>query len=152
MLSRVGLPALSILGLLANLPSGHAAPCDAPAPATALAPPSTSIPKSATAFAGAWQGAWPVVEHHRVAPLCARLYVAVDNATAASVEQCTGSLKAAHLAPRCKKYQAQILDGAMSFTDADGEVYTFTAADVGGILGEVVSADHKSMTQFIKAE
>jgi len=152
MLRRIIAPTFAAAILLTAVSIARAATCDAPAPATAIAPPPASIPKSAAGFAGAWQGEWPVAAHHHVAALCARLYVSIENAATATVEHCTGSQKAAGLKPQCKKYQAQILDGAMSFTDPDGQVYNFTAMDVGGLLAESISADHKSETQFIKME
>jgi hypothetical protein len=39
----------------------------------------------------------------------------------------------------------------MTFTDAQGTVYTFTMADVGGMEAEAVNAQHRSGTVFTKA-
>ena len=137
--------------LLAASHSVAAADCDAPKSNLQIVPPPAGVPKSAAAFSGRWQGDWPIVSKKQVLTQCARLYVAVTSAASVSVEQCTGSVKAANLKPECKYFVAQIDGDTMTFTDLNGGIYTFTMADVGGMLAEATTADHKSSTQFTKA-
>jgi hypothetical protein len=148
MLNR-GLVALAFLLLYAG--AACAAGCDAPSP-TIHPVAAPSLPKSAAAFAGSWQGQWPVVVRDQILPLCARLYVAVTASRAATIEQCTGSNQEARLRPECRVFAAQIDGNEMTFTYLEGTVFTFTLADVGGMLGKAVSADHRSATRFTPIE
>ena len=144
-----GLAATAFLLLFAG--AARAAGCDAP-PATIHPGAAPSLPKSAAAFGGSWEGQWPVVVKNQVLPLCARLYVAVTAGRAATVEQCTGSGEGARFKPECKIFTAQIDGNEMTFTYLEGTVFTFTLADVGGMLGTAVSTDHRSSTRFTPAE
>jgi len=137
--------------LLLAAQGAWAAGCDAPA-ATIRPGTAAGVSGAAAAFAGTWQGQWPVAVSGHVAPICARVYVAVGSATAAAVEQCTGSNRAARRRPECKRYAAEVNGNMMTFTDAEGTVYTFTMADVGGMEAEAVNARHRSGTVFTKAQ
>jgi hypothetical protein len=138
-----------LLLLVAN--SAWAAECDAPA-ATVRPGTAAGVSGSATAFAGTWQGQWPVAAKGHVEPICARLYVQVISPAAATVEQCTGSNAAARRHPECKRYTAEVSRNVMTFTDTQGTVYTFTVADVGGMEAEAVNAAHRSGTVFTKVQ
>lgn len=129
--------------------AANAAGCDAPV--STLKPGTMAgAPDETDAFAGIWQGQWPVAVHDHVMPICARLYVQIIATAAATVEQCTGSNREARRRPECKQYAAQIDGNVMTFTDLQGTVYTFTMADVGGMKGEAVTAEHRSVTVFVK--
>ena len=128
-----------------------AADCDAP-PATVRPGSAAGLSGSATAFAGTWQGQWPVAVKDHVEPICARLYVQISSATTATVEHCTGSNPGARLRPECKRYAAEVNSNVMTFTDAKGTVFTFTMADVGGMEAEAVNAEHRSGTVFTKVQ
>jgi hypothetical protein len=141
--------ALVPLLLYAGAARAAEAGCDAPPP-TVHPAASDAAPESARAFGGTWQGQWPVAVRDHVMPICARLYVLVLGAQTATVEQCTGSNRAARRKPECKQFAAQIDDNAMTFSDLQGTIYTFTMADVGGMKGEAVSAAHRSVTVFTK--
>jgi hypothetical protein len=141
---------LAPLLLLLVADGAWAAGCDAPA-ATVTPGSAVGLSGSATAFGGTWQGQWPVAVKDHVEPICARLYVQIISATAATVEQCTGSNRAARRQPECKRYAAEVNSNVMTFTDAQGTVYTFTMADVGGMEAEAVNAQHRSGTVFTKA-
>ncbi len=146
--------ALQILAPILLLPvanSAWAADCDAPA-ATVRPGTAAGVSGSAPAFAGTWQGQWPVAAKGHVEPICARLYVQVISPTTATVEQCTGSNAAARRRPECKRYTAEVSTNVMTFTDTEGTVYTFTMADVGGMEGEAVNAAHRSGTVFTKVQ
>lgn len=150
---RLSLPlffALVLLGVGAATASAQT--CDAPPSKLKIVPPPDSVPKAAAAFSGVWRGDWPIAAKKQVVPLCARLSVMVASPQAVSVEQCTGSQPAAKLKPQCRYYVAQIDGDTMTFTDPDGSVFTFEMKDVGGMLAETVSAEHKSSTQFTKPE
>jgi len=142
----------AIASLSAGAASARASECDAPVAKLQIATPAASLPKPAADFSGIWQGQWPVAAKQHLVPLCAKLYVSVTSAQTAMVEQCMGSEKEAKLKPLCKNYSAQIEGDTLSFTDLDGTVFSFTLADVGGILAQSVSAEHRSVTNFIKAE
>jgi hypothetical protein len=137
--------------LLLVADAAWAAGCDAP-PATVKPGAAAGLSGSATAFAGTWQGQWPVAVKDHVEPICARLYVQIVSGTTATVEQCTGSNGAARRRPECKRYAAEVNTNVMTFTDAQGTVYTFTMADVGGMEAEAVNAQHRSGTVFTKVQ
>jgi hypothetical protein len=145
------LVALVPLLLYAGAAGAAGAACDAPPP-TVHPAASDTAPESAKAFGGTWQGQWPVAVRDRVMPICARLYVLVLGAQTATVEQCTGSNRAAGRKSECKQFAAQIDGNAMTFTDLQGTAYAFTMADVGGMKGEAVSAKHRAVTVFTKRE
>jgi hypothetical protein len=138
-----------LLLLVAN--GAWAAECDAP-PATVRPGTAAGVSGSAAAFAGTWQGQWPVAVRDHVEPICARLYVQIISPATATVEQCTGSNPAARRHPECKRYTAEVNSNVMTFTDTQGTVYTFTMADVGGMEAEAVNAQHRSGTVFTKAQ
>jgi hypothetical protein len=125
--------------------------CDAP-PATIRPGTAVGLSGSPSAFAGTWQGQWPVVVNGHVEPICARLYVQISSANTATVEQCTGSNPGALRHPECKRYTADVNGNVMTFTDSQGTVYTFTMADVGGMEAEAVDAEHRSGTVFTKLQ
>lgn len=125
--------------------------CDAPKPN--LRPGAAAdVAPSAASFAGTWQGQWAVAVRDHAQPICARLYVSVMGAATVTVEQCTGSNKDAKRRPECKQFAAEIDGNVMTFSDLQGTVYTFTMADVGGMKGEAISAEHRSITVFVKPE
>lgn len=128
-----------------------AAECDAPKSNLQIVPPPASVPKNAAAFSGVWQGDWPIIAKKQVVPRCARLYVMVASPSSVSVEQCAGSVAGTNLKPECKYFVAQIDGDTMTYTEPNGSVVTYTMADIGGMLAESVTADHKSSTQFQRA-
>ncbi|HEY7991915.1 MAG TPA: hypothetical protein VID77_11045 [Stellaceae bacterium] len=143
---------LTLLVPLLLLAGGaRAAGCDAPAPTVRPAASDTATP-TAKAFAGTWQGQWAVAVKDHAVPICARLYVLVLGPTNATVEQCTGSNKDARRRAECKQFAAQIDGNEMSFSDLQGTIYKLTMADVGGIKAEATSAEHRSVTVFVKPE
>jgi hypothetical protein len=148
-LPRRLLAALALLLLGAG--SAMAAGCDAPV-ATVHPGAAADVTPSSAAFAGIWQGQWAVAVHDHAQPICARLYVSVIASATATVEQCTGSNRDAKRRPECKQFAAEIDGNVMTFSDLQGTVYTFTMADVGGMKGEAISAQHRSITVFVKPE
>jgi hypothetical protein len=135
-----------LLFLAAN--AAAAADCDAP-PATIKPGIAAGQSDLAARFAGTWQGQWPIAVNGHVEPICARLYIQIAAANA-TVEQCTGSNPGAGRHAECKRYTAEVNGNVMTFTDAQGTVYTFTMADVGGMEAEAVNAEHRSGTVFTK--
>jgi hypothetical protein len=136
-----------LLLLVAN--GAAAADCDAP-PATIKPGTAAGQSGAAATFAGTWQGQWPIAVNGHVEPICARLYVQIVSAANATVEQCTGSNPGARRHAECKRYAAEVHGNVMTFTDAQGTVYTFTMADVGGMEAEAINAEHRSGTVFTK--
>jgi len=137
-----------LLALFAHV--AWAAGCDAP-PATLKPGTAAGLSGPAARFGGTWQGQWPVAVSGHIEPICARVYVLISSATTATVEQCTGSNRGARRRPQCKRYAAAVNGNVMTFTDAEGTVFTFAMADVGGMEAEAVSARHRSGTVFTKA-
>jgi len=148
---RVAASMIAALALSLAWADAAAAACDAPQASLTIAS-APSLPQSAAAFAGVWRGSWPVAVRGHVVSQCARLNIAVTGAQEAGVEQCTGSVAAAKRKPACKKYAARINGNELSFTDLDGSAYSFTLADVGGMLGKRVNAAHRSVTNFSRGE
>ena len=143
---------LALLVPLLLIASGAwAAGCDAPAPTVHPAASDTAT-AMARSFAGTWQGQWAVAVKDHAAPICARLYILVLGPTNATVEQCTGSNKDAHRRAECKQFAAEIDGNEMSFSDLQGTIYKLTMADVGGMKAEATSAEHRSVTVFVKPE
>ncbi|MGH6980299.1 MAG: hypothetical protein ACREFC_03750 [Stellaceae bacterium] len=140
-----------LIPLLLVAGGAWAAGCDAPAPTVHPAASDTAT-QAAKAFAGAWQGQWAVAVKDHAVPICARLYVLVLGPTNATVEQCTGSNKDARRRAECKQFAAQIEGNVMTFSDLQGTIYTLTMADVGGIKAEATTAEHRSVTVFVKPE
>jgi hypothetical protein len=138
-----------LLFLVAN--AAAAAGCDAP-PATITPGIATGQSGEAAKFAGSWQGQWPIAVNGHVEPICARLYIQIVSAANATVEQCMGSNPGARRPAECKRYAAELNGNVMTFTDTQGTVYTFTMADVGGMEGEAVNAEHRSGTVFTKVQ
>jgi hypothetical protein len=150
MIARFLAAALFLLLPLWAASSAWAAPsCDAPH--SALQPRAAAdLPDAAAAFAGTWQGQWPASAHGHVVAVCARLTIQVLSPTSATVEQCTGAVRAARIKAECKRFAAQIDGNNMSFSDLQGTVYNFTMADVGGMKAEATSAAHRAVTVFTK--
>jgi hypothetical protein len=151
MIYRTAIAIAAAALILAGVSAARAAGCDAPKPSVHPAA-SAAAGESAKAFAGTWNGEWPVAVKDHVVPICARLYVQVLGSDTATVEQCTGSSRDGRRRAECKQFVAQIDGNEMTFSDLQGTIYKLTMADVGGIKAEATDAQHRSLTVFTKPE